>query len=94
MRYGNSDVWKVGYAINVEARLIDINTHIPVEITRCQWMHFARHPWASPALAYRVEQSLLAALAQYRTSGERVQCSEAELLTAWHAIIESFVSTE
>ena len=86
MRFGGTDVWKVGYAADVDARLAEINTHIPVEIIGFQWNHFARHPWRSPSLAFEMEQRLLAEIQGKRIARERVMCSEVELLCAWRRV--------
>ena len=83
MRYGTTDVWKIGFATDVEARLGEINQHIPVEVTNCHWMHYARHPWPDSHSAFAMEQRLLKTLETVRTRRERVRCTETEILDAW-----------
>lgn len=82
-RYGHHELWKIGFSSDVAARLRDINTHVPVEVTGESWSAYAQMNFESAALAFRMEQSLLGLLAGSRTFGERVKCSEAELQECW-----------
>jgi hypothetical protein len=86
MKFGDTDVWKIGHARDVEARLALINVHVPVEILEQQWLPFLRYAWPDSGCAYAMEQELFRMLKRRRTSGERVRCPESELLEAWRKV--------
>lgn len=82
-RFGNTDIWKIGHAINVGDRLKQVNRHVPTEIVNQEWYSAYQQRWDSETEAYAMEQRVLNALEAYRTEGERVFCSEQELRNAW-----------
>jgi hypothetical protein len=83
LRFGESDVWKIGYAEDVEVRLGEVNTHVPFELLLVQWVHYARHWWPCLSLAYQMEQRILSEPSWAATDHERVRCTEEEILLAW-----------
>lgn len=82
-RFGKADVWKIGHAQDVDARLVEVNRHVPVELLSLSWSIFARHACADSLAAHRLEQQLFGELSDCRTQGERVQCSRERLVLAW-----------
>lgn len=89
MRYSTTEIWKIGHSDNLTERLSTINTHIPFEITGHGWSLYLCFPWPDAGKAYDMEQLMLGALTSCRTSRERVQCSKADLLHAWHDVTRS-----
>jgi hypothetical protein len=87
MRFGKSDIWKIGHAINVKERQKQINWHIPTEVVPHTWQVIWTQAWATEVDAHSMEQRLLKALLAKRTEAERVRCSEAEIWEAWKAAI-------
>jgi hypothetical protein len=83
LRFGKRDLWKIGYAQDVNARLADINKHVPHEVINEHWTSALTQKWPSQTAAYEMEQRVLALLTKYRTVGERVGCTEHELQNAW-----------
>jgi hypothetical protein len=83
MRFGTSDVWKIGHAENVQTRLAAINAHLPVEILGREWAPFLRFAWPNSDAAYLMEQELFRILKSVRTARERVRCDESEMMRAW-----------
>ena len=86
-RFGSHDVWKIGHAQDVKTRLAEVNAHLPVEVLRECWTAAYHHKWPTQKDAYEMEQRVLARLAEKRTEGERVSCTEDELSAAWTAAI-------
>ena len=82
-QFGDRDIWKIGWAKDIDARLKDINTHIPHEVINEKWAMVWKHTWPTQDLAYKMEQIVLGLLSDKRTEGERVCCSKDELDTAW-----------
>ena len=87
-RFEAADVWKLGFAADVQSRLGEINRHVPVELLRRRWLLVCSKPWPSSEQAYRMEQRVLELLTSRRSIYERVQCSERELSAAWQAALE------
>jgi hypothetical protein len=83
LRFGSTDIWKIGYAVDVNERLKQVNWHIPVEVVPERWNLKFRQQWQSETDAYAMEQRVLMALARHRTEGERVRCTEPQLIAAW-----------
>jgi Mrr N-terminal domain/Meiotically up-regulated gene 113 len=83
MRFGATPIWKIGYATNVTKRLAELNRHVPVEVLDCRWALVREVRWNDPRLAYEMEQRVLNELADHRTTGERVRCSDEEMGAAW-----------
>ncbi len=67
----------------IPERLKQVNCHIPSEVIQEKWRAVLQQAWSSEAEAYQMEQRVLGALAPFRTQGERAQCSEQELKSAW-----------
>jgi hypothetical protein len=82
LRFGKRDVWKIGWANDVDVRCTDINQHIPVELGLEQWGVVLRQRMNSRA-AYDMEQRVLELLANKRKGYERVHCSRKEIDSAW-----------
>jgi hypothetical protein len=83
MRFGESSIWKIGFAANVTKRLADLNRHVPTELLRCRWMLAHECRWPDAASAYLMEQRVLAELADRSSIGERLDCPEELLLAVW-----------
>lgn len=83
MRFGTTSIWKIGHTSNMTARLAELNRHVPVEVLNCRWQLVLERKWDDPLLAYEMEQRLLRELVNYRTTGERVSCTEGQLGAAW-----------
>lgn len=84
LRFATSDLWKIGYAADVEARLAHVNHHLPVELRDERWTIVWQQAWSNQELAYAMEQLVLSNLAERRTVFERVRCPEDALRTAWN----------
>ena len=82
-RFGASPVWKIGQTSDLEKRLRDLNTHVPVEYLEEKWSIGWRQEWSSAERAKEMEQRVLTILDDKRTQGERVRCDEKELESAW-----------
>lgn len=83
-RFGNHNVWKVGWAHDVKERLNELNKHVPHEILGgARWGGGWVQNWASAAQAYGMEQRILRSFARDTIFGERVHCTEAELEVLW-----------
>lgn len=83
-RFGKENIWKIGWAIDAQARLVEVNKHIPIEAPGQQrWEIVQNKPCASTKEAYQIEQRALGSLTQFPIIGERVQCPEGELQRAW-----------
>jgi hypothetical protein len=82
-RFGNRDIWKIGWAKDVMARCADLNKHVPVEALNESWRMPYSHKWASGEAANRMEQRVLENLDSFRSEGERVVCTEKQLVHAW-----------
>lgn len=83
MRFGKRNVWKIGHAQDTKGRLKEVNKHVPYEELGERWKLVLTQKWLSSPAAYAMEQRLLAALAPYRTEGERLRCGEPTLKAAW-----------
>lgn len=86
-QFGERDVWKIGHAKDVKARLADVNRHVPTEVLGEQWRPAFQHPWPTEVAAYEMEQRALTALRTPSSVGERVRCSERQLQSAWVAAL-------
>lgn len=87
MRFGSRDLWKVGHTQDLPTRLSELNKHVPFEELRECWTVFLTRGWTSSSEAYEMEQRVLRSLRGYRSSGERVRCSEASILDEWQKSI-------
>ncbi len=94
LRFGNSDVWKIGRAKNVSLRLRQINKHIPFELLNQRWYVFAKRNCHSFHDAHVLEQHLLAILKSTRTTGERIRCSREDLSEAWRLCLAHAAATD
>lgn len=93
-RFENSNLWKIGYTSDIEARLRNINQHIPVELLGLRWLlvHTAR--WPSAHLAHAMEQRILAKLSKQRTVYERLSCNVEVLNESWRAAQQEIASLD
>lgn len=87
MRFGRRNIWKVGHAQDTAVRLTQLNLHVPHEELGEKWELRLIQRWPDSVQAYSMEQRLFCTLAAYRTEGERIRCSEAQLQSAWMATI-------
>jgi hypothetical protein len=83
MRFGKRGVWKVGHTQDVEKRLNDVNRHVPVEEIGEGWTLVLKQRWPNSIAAHAMEQRVFQTLSASRTTGERVKCSEPQMLVAW-----------
>lgn len=83
VRFGASQIWKIGRTNDLDRRLQDLNAHVPIEYLNEQWALRWHQEWPSAERAQEMEQRVLAFLKDKRTYGERVNCSEDDLLRAW-----------
>ncbi|GJE71711.1 hypothetical protein [Methylorubrum podarium] len=83
MRFGKRSVWKVGHTQNVDQRLNDVNKHIPIEEIGEGWTLALKQRWPNSVAAYAMEQRVFQNLSASRTTGERIRCSEGQMLSAW-----------
>ena len=87
-RFGNTNIYKIGFAQNPTERLREFNHHIPlVELPDLQsWKIIFQSSALLKADAYKMEQATLNVLSSSRTTGERVLCSEFELYRALKSV--------
>lgn len=83
MRFGNSNCWKVGWAIDVTKRLNEINKHVPTEVLNQSWNLQLTQKWPNETMAYEMEQRVLQAAVKFRSVGERVNCSKDQIERIW-----------
>jgi hypothetical protein len=88
MRFGRRNIWKVGHAQDVEQRLRQINLHVPHEELGERWEFHMRQRWPDSVAAFGMEQRVFEAMKKFRTEGERMRCTEKELLAAWAASLQ------
>lgn len=84
-RFGAKDVWKIGYARDVAARLAEVNRHVPEEVTGEGWRLALQQRWPTAEKAYDMEQRVLSALRNGTSVFERVVCTKRQLESAWGA---------
>ncbi|ESZ04408.1 hypothetical protein NKH47_04045 [Mesorhizobium sp. M1060] len=89
LRYGDRDVWKIGWADDIDERCATVNQHIPVELGGLeQWSVEFRQRMKNRDAAYKMEQRVLTLLDAKRKGFERVHCTHADLQSAWtHAFL-------
>jgi len=83
MRFGKRDIWKVGHSQDLDQRLREVNLHVPFEETSEAWTLILKQRWPDSIAAHAMEQRVFCALSTFRTVGERVRCTEAQLQSAW-----------
>jgi hypothetical protein len=86
-RFGNTEVWKVGHAVDVADRLNEINKHVPTEVLKLEWHAIMQQAWNTEVDAHGMEQRVFENLKLYRTVGERLKCKEQVLMQAWMTAI-------
>jgi hypothetical protein len=84
MRFGDSAIWKIGHAKSVEARLREVNKHVPSELLNAEWEVISSERWDNSVLAHAMEQRIFKLIRRSRTRGERVRCPKETLLKAWN----------
>lgn len=84
-RFGDTDLWKVGFASRVDSRLREVNRHIPIELGGSSWTPFLSAQWSSQLAAYSMEQEVLHRLTKERTIFERARCTPERLRAIWGA---------
>ena len=89
MRFGKSDIWKIGWALDASNRLLDLNKHVPIEYLNQEWTLAYRQRWNTGDEAREMEQRLLKKLDRFRTVGERLRCREVDLTSAWFDTIQN-----
>ena len=86
-RFGERNLWKIGHTQDVLSRLAEVNRHVPYEETGEQWSVFIENSSPNSLAAYEVEQAMLGRLSVMRTTGERLRCPEAAIISAWKACV-------
>lgn len=89
LRFGRSDVWKIGWAKDAKSRCNDINAHVPHEHLGEQWTVKLVQNWPTGDEAYRMEQRLFSLLDGFRTIDERLRCTEVDVTRAWISAIKT-----
>ena len=87
LRFGKRNIFKIGHAGDVKARLAAVNQHVPVEVLNEQWSVYLTHLWKTSVEAYNMEQHVLKRMESKRSGFERLLCTEAELSSAWTAAL-------
>ncbi|MCB8821915.1 hypothetical protein [Microvirga rosea] len=87
LRFGRTNTWKIGHAVDLAERVREVNWHIPPEVVPNPWFPVLQQRWPDEISAHGMEQRVLKLLERYRTEGERVRCSEDEIWMAWKAAI-------
>ncbi len=85
LQFSEKPIWKVGYTKDLEARLRNINEHLPFEYTGEYWHLKLYETWSDVMQAYEMEQKVLKELSPYRGNRERLSCSFHLVKQAWHA---------
>ncbi|MGR3913793.1 MAG: hypothetical protein OD918_04590 [Gammaproteobacteria bacterium] len=92
LRFGESNVWKVGWAHDAAKRCADINTHILdellVRVLKVPfWKVHAKRDWANAARAHQMEQDVLQVLAArgLTTQHERAECDINTIMKIWNS---------
>lgn len=93
-RWGGSELWKIGWAVDPQERLSTVNTHIPVELLNTCWKPYLTQSWCDTVSAQAMEQRVLQLLTPYRTMRERVRCSESDLHLAWGTALKKWSGSE
>lgn len=86
-RFGQSDIWKIGWADDPAKRLRVVNKHIPYELLGQRWEGGLTQKWASAPQVYAMEQAILASFREDSRHGERIRCSKGELDAAWLQVL-------
>ncbi|WP_158014082.1 hypothetical protein [Sphingomonas sanxanigenens] len=81
--FEGSDLWKIGFAGDIDERLARVNQHVPVELLERRWIAVLSTHWPTQSMAYAMEQEVLFRLSGQRTMFERVRCSLGQLHSAW-----------
>lgn len=87
MRFGKRNIFKIGHAQDVKARLAAVNQHVPVEVLNERWSVYLTHLWKTSVEAYNMEQRVLKRMETKRSGFERLLCTETELSSAWTAAL-------
>jgi len=82
-RFGETDLWKIGFSSQVDVRLREVNRHIPTELGGGGWTLYLSARWSSQLAAYSMEQEVLYRLTGERTMFERARCSPERLRATW-----------
>jgi len=83
LRFGKSNCWKVGWALEPKERLSDINKHVPHEVIDQKWNLHMWQPWPDEKMAFDMEQRVLKGATKFRSTGERMLCSQQEIESIW-----------
>ncbi|RZJ47374.1 MAG: hypothetical protein EON87_01165 [Brevundimonas sp.] len=82
-RFGETNLWKIGFASRVDARLREVNRHVPTELGGSAWAKVHTTQWPSQLAAYAMEQEVLQRLTRERTVFERAWCTPERLKAIW-----------
>jgi hypothetical protein len=93
-QFGERNLFKIGWSQNLRQRLSQMNYHVPTEILEESWRFALLQAMRSGVEAHAFEQRILDQLKPYRTTGERVQCSEHQLRNAWACALKAGAETD
>lgn len=82
-QFGQRELWKIGHATDLTARLAEVNKHVPHEVLGEHWHLVLQQLWPSESDAYEMEQHVLKDLRNESSIGERVICTRRQLEIAW-----------
>ena len=84
LQFGSRNVWKIGWADDIDERCAAVNQHIPIELGGLeQWTAKFRQRMKNREAAYKMEQRVLTLLDAKRKGFERVHCAQADLQSVW-----------
>ena len=90
VRFGETDIYKIGYTNNLKRRIGELNKHIPTEeLPELSYWTERFSKYLFLVEAYDKEQELLKELNNHRTEGERVKISANKLKKAWDVLMEA-----
>ena len=93
-RFGETDLWKIGFASQVDVRLREVNRHIPTELGGGGWTLYLSAQWSSQLAAYSMEQEVLYRLTGERTIFERVRCTPEHLRASWESALTAIIAQQ
>jgi hypothetical protein len=93
LQWGETDVWKVGHAIDIEKRLSQVNKHVPVEVLGISWNLLTTQAWENSVLAHAMEQEVFRLVDRCASQGERLRCGVSPLLRAWNEAMSTVLAS-
>jgi len=89
VRFGKSQCFKVGYTIDLNRRLGELNAHVPFELLEQKWQPYLSEQHVNEELAHEMEQRVLDALPKESITGERFVLDSGDLDVFWaHCLMD------